>query len=79
LRLCSGDDFVEAIFVGETTPADLEAVRMLKSDYDLFFHYAFEEFRERLSEVDRFRIDDFVMMLNHLEKWGIPLEVVDDA
>lgn len=77
--LCSNVDFVEAIFAGDITLGDLEAVRMAKSDHNLFFHYAFEEFREKLGDADRFRVDGFVMILQHLEQRGIPLEVVDNV
>jgi hypothetical protein len=74
--LCSNVDYIEAVFVGSSTPDDLEEVRMLKSDYELFFHYAFEEFREKLSEADRALVDGFVMILKYLKSHGIHLEVI---
>jgi hypothetical protein len=75
--LCSNTDFIEAVFVRSLTPDDLQEVRMLKSDYDLFFHYAFEEFREKLSEADRALVDGFVMILKHLRDRGVHLEVIE--
>jgi hypothetical protein len=77
--LCSGSDYVEVIFVGNITPNHLEEVRISRSDYDLFFLYAFEEFREKLKDADRFLVDGFVMILQHLEERNIPLKVIENA
>ena len=77
--LCSGDDTVEGIFVASVAPRDVESVRIRRSDYDLYFEYAFEEFRQKLDEADRCLIGGFVMILRILKNNGIPLEVVPDA
>ena len=77
--LCSCDDYVEAIFTAEVTWKDVAQVRMGRSDHELLFEYAFNSFREPLSEADRSLVNGFVLILQKLEEYGIPLEVVDEA
>jgi hypothetical protein len=77
--LCSERDFIEAIFTGEAAVGDLEAVRMAKADHELYFDYAFEDFRAKLSASDRLLIETFVAILILLERHGVPLELVDYA
>lgn len=74
--LCSSEDFIEAIFTGRIGVDDLEEIRMLKSDYDLFFHYAFEDFREKLDEADRCLVEGFAFILKLLKQHGIRLELI---
>lgn len=76
--LCSATDYVEALFVGDLAPGDLECVRIARSDYDLYFTYAFEDFRARLGEADRVLVEGFASVLDELEARGVALEVVDD-
>jgi hypothetical protein len=76
--LCSATDYVEALFVGDLAPGDLQCVRMTRSDYDLYFTYAFEDFRARLAEPDRVLVEGFASILDELDARGIALEVVDD-
>ena len=77
--LCSGADYVEAIFVGDATPADLERVRMSRIDYEGFWHFAFESVRNKLSDAERSLVEGFVLLLSLLRQKNIPLEAVDDA
>ncbi|MBM4036363.1 MAG: hypothetical protein FJ291_31900 [Planctomycetes bacterium] len=74
--LCSDTDFVEAVFAGPLTPTDLESVRMLEADYELYAEFAFEDLRYGLSICDRMLTEGFVLVLQLLEARGIPLEVV---
>ena len=76
--LCSSSDYVEVIFTQRITPSDLDAVRMHSSEHELFFEYAFEEFRERLTDADRLLTGSFAMILDRLDGHGVPLEVLDD-
>ncbi len=77
--LCSRDDYVEAIFTAEVTCQNVSQVRIGRSDYELLFEYAFNSFREPLSEADRSLVDGFVLILQKLEEHGIPLEVIDET
>jgi hypothetical protein len=74
--LCSDTDFVEAIFAGRLTPADLESVRMLEADYEVYSDFTFNDLRYGLSMCDRMLTDGFALVLELLEGRGIPLEVV---
>ncbi len=74
--LCNDHDFVEAIFRGDLTTDDLECVRMAKADYEMLYEFAFEEFRVKLGKADRMEIDNFVLILEQLDRRGIRLEVV---
>jgi hypothetical protein len=75
--LCSNNNFIEAIFTGELTPDQVEAVRMPMPDYEVRFHFAFESFRDKeLSEYDKRFVEEFRVMMLHLRKRNIPLEVI---
>lgn len=76
--LSSCSDYVEALFVGDLRPADLQCIRMARADHDIYFAYAFEDFRAKLSESDRVLVESFVSILEQLEARRIALEVVDD-
>jgi hypothetical protein len=76
--LCSADEYIEAIFVGDLRPDGLDRVRMAKSDHELYFHFAFVDFRAKLAPGDRALVNDFARLLDHLDDHKIPLEVVDD-
>ncbi len=76
--LFAGGDYVEAIFVGDLTPEQVESVRLRKTECQELWGYAFEEFRGKLSNSNRFRADTFAMILRHLDRYGIRLEEVDD-
>lgn len=75
--LCGNDDYVEAIFTGGSTSVDVTTVRIASIDYELYWEYAFNEFRSKLSELDRFRVDTFAQVLEHLEKLGIGFEAAN--
>ena len=77
--LCSENEYVEAIFVGDVPSKSAETIRMAKVDYDDLFGSAYEDFSQGLENSERFRIDTFVMILQHLEAHGIELETVDNA
>ena len=77
--LCSEDEYVEAIFVGDVPSTSSETIRMAKVDYDDLFQSAYEDFSRELEDSERFRIDAFVMILRHLDANGIALETVDNA
>jgi len=74
--LCSDIDYVEAVFRGPLALDHLESVRMLEADYELYSDFAFEDLRCGLGVCDRMLTEGFVLVLQHLEARGIPLEVV---
>ncbi|HWM95266.1 MAG TPA: hypothetical protein VN493_31215 [Thermoanaerobaculia bacterium] len=74
--LCSNDDYVEAIFTGQLTPDQVEAVRMPKADYEVRFHFAILSFREKLSDHDKFLVAEFRTTLVHLKQRNIPVEAI---
>ena len=77
--VCSEDEYVEAIFVGDVPSTSSETIRMAKVDYDDLFQSAYEDFSRGLGDAERFRIDTFVMILQQLEAHNITLETVDNA
>ncbi len=77
--LCSENEYVEAIFVGDVPSTSSETIRMAKVDYDDLFQSAYEDFSRGLDDVERFRIDTFVMILQQLEAHNITLENVDNV
>ena len=74
--LCSGADYIEALFTGTLTVDDLQEVRMLKSDYERYYHLAFEDFRGKLDEAYRNLVDGFASIVKLLNHHGINVEVV---
>jgi hypothetical protein len=79
--LCSDDrnDFVEAVFTGETRPADVETVRIGCTDHDRYFDDLFESTRGTLGDADGRLVDLFIRVTEMLADRGLALEVVGDA
>ena len=74
--LCSNAGFVEAIFSAQTTPGDVQAIRIDRSHYRELFEYGFENFREKLTDERRNLVEAFVLIKRLLRQNNIPLEVV---
>lgn len=74
--VCSRDGFIEAIFLGVPVPADLQAVRMERLDYELFSDFLLDAALGRLGGSDRHLVEEFDTLLKLLEKNAIPLETV---
>ena len=72
--VCSRSDFIEAIFLGEPTPGDLQAVRMEQDVFDLYPLLVVDAALGRLSDFDRHFVDDFDTILRLLEHHSIPPE-----
>ena len=77
--LYSGEDYVEVILKGDLSPRNLRAVRVSVLDYELYWEYAYNEFRTRLSELERYRVDTFAHIDEQLDALHIPWETVEDA
>ena len=77
--LCNSVDYIEVILLGDLEPDHLDAVRIAKGDFDLYREYAYNEFREKLSELDRYRVDAFAQIDERLNAAGVPWEPVNDA
>ena len=77
--VCSENEYVEAIFVGDVPSTSSDTIRMAKVDYDGLFQSAYEDFSRELEDAERFRIDAFVTILQQLEAHGITLEIVDNV
>jgi hypothetical protein len=74
--LCSNDDYIEAIFSGTMTSDKIREVRISKSDYDLYFYFAFDGFREKLDTATRTLIEGFAFVVKLLASRGINLQPV---
>jgi hypothetical protein len=77
-RVCSEDEYIEAIFVGNLTSQAIERVRMLKSDHDRYFELAFVDFSKKLKPEERIATNGFARLYGELKDRGIELEVVND-
>jgi hypothetical protein len=77
--VCNSDDYIEAIFDVNLQPDQIITVRIAKSDFDLYWEYAFNEHREKLSELDRFRVDIFARIDEYLYNLGINWQEVNYA
>lgn len=75
--LCSATDYMEAIFTGEVSPKDSEAVRVPGVDFRRLFNLAFDENRRNLDVAERYEAQSFVMVLRHLKELGLPLQEVE--
>ncbi|MCP3956411.1 MAG: hypothetical protein GY719_01020 [bacterium] len=76
--LCFGDDFVEAIFVGSATVADLRLVRFPLEEYDDIQELSLrKEARETLEEEEEDLTAHFDELKTRLKGAGIALELVD--
>ena len=79
LLVCSASEFIEAVFGGSFTAREVEVVRMPRREHDFRFHYAFEDFRGRLSKADKILCADFATARRLIRNQGISLEVVSDV
>lgn len=68
----------KVVFAGELALGESPRVRVSRADCELFFAFAFDDFRAKLGEADRALVDGFVSFLELLEALGVTLEVVDD-
>ncbi len=73
------DEYIEAIFTGEMRAGKVKSVRISKTDYELYYNYAYNEHREKLDELDRYRVDTFSRIDEYLEQAGITWEEIEDA
>lgn len=75
--VCNPDCYAEAIIVkGDLKAGHLSCIRIGKLDFDLYWEYAFLEFSERLSELDRYRVDSFAAIDERLQVLGVSWETV---
>lgn len=74
--ICNHGEYIEAIFTGNLHPDQILTVRIARTDYELYWEYAFNEHRERLSEVDRYRVDTFARIDEYLDNLGVSWEQV---
>lgn len=72
--VCSRHGFIEALFLGSPTPADLQAVRMDRSEYDLYMDSLVDAALGRLGEMDNHIVNEFAILLDLLDEHSIPLE-----
>jgi hypothetical protein len=77
--LCGAREYIEAVLNGDLRPQYLETVRIAKLDFDLYWEYAYNEFREKLSELDRYRVDSFAAIDEALQTLGVTWETVERA
>jgi hypothetical protein len=66
--LCSSKEYIEAIFSTEVTKDSIQEIRIAEFDYELYFMFAFENFRRPLGESDRYIIDNFTTILDLVEE-----------
>ena len=74
--VCNQDQYVEAIFVGGLSAEKIQSVRISKGLYELYYEYVYNEYREKLSELDRYRTDTFARIDEYLDQLSIPWEEV---
>ncbi len=75
--VCSADCYAEAIIVeGDVKAGHLSCIRIGRVDFDLYWEYAFLEFSNRLSELDRYRVDCFAAIDERLQLLGVSWETV---
>ncbi len=74
--VCSENGFIEAIFLGNPAPGDLQTVRMEQLDYDLYSSLLVDAALDRLGGSDRYLVEEFDTVLRLLEKHSIALEMV---
>jgi hypothetical protein len=74
--VCSPHGFIEAIFAGNPSPGDLQAVRMEQLDYELYSGFLVDAALGRLGQSDRCLVEEFDTLLSLLEENSIPLETV---
>jgi hypothetical protein len=74
--ICSRSGFIEALFLGTPSPADLQTVRIDRFDYDLYMSFVTDADVGRLGETDRRIVEEFVNLLRLLKGSSIRLETV---
>ncbi len=77
--VCSGTDYIEAVFCGGLGFQEVESVRMSQTEYDEGFQNALEAYRAMPSAAILSRGDAFRRILEALEINSLPLEVINDA
>ena len=77
--LCSDADFIEAVFLAQVTPVEVESIRIEKRQYQELFHYAYQNLREKLTDERRNLVEAFVLIKRLMRQNNIPLEVTDNA
>ena len=76
--ICCDNNYIEAITTDDILNEHIKSVRMSKNDYSLYFDYLYEDFISKLSEIKKYRLEDFRNMQILLNKKGIKLEIIDD-
>lgn len=74
--LCGENAYIEAIFPNKVEPQHIYSVRISKIDYDIYWDYAFEEFREKLDELQRYKVNDFRKITDYLREHNLDWEVI---
>ncbi len=77
--LCSKRDYIEAIFSAEVRSGSVKEIRIAQFDFELYFMFAFENFRRHLGEADRYIIDNFTTILDLVDQQGLILTRIDIA
>ena len=75
--LCSTDSYIEATFVGDFTPADLQEARMSVSAYTRVTDLVFEAARGALSDGEVKVAGGYADVLKSLRRSSIKLEIVN--
>lgn len=75
--VCSGDEYIEAVFNCRVHPKQVEAIRITQQDYQAFRELAFQDFGRNLSPGEKAIVNDFVSILRSTRDGEPPLEVVD--
>lgn len=75
--LCSHAGFLEGLFVAQPSPGDLQAVRMKRSDFDLYMHFMVDGLLNRMGQSDNQLLQEFDTLLGLLRERSIPLDKVD--
>ena len=75
--ICCDQNYIETITIDDILDEHIQNVRMSKEDYNLYFDYLFEDFTSKLSENEKYRLEDFRKMQILLSQKGIELEIID--
>lgn len=73
--VCSGSDYIEAVFCGKLGFQEVESVRVSQSEY---VHNVMEAYRTSPSDAALSRADKFQRIREGIEGKGLTLEVIDD-
>ncbi|MCD4678077.1 MAG: hypothetical protein K8S18_19100 [Desulfobacula sp.] len=76
--ICCDNNYIESITTDDILNEHIKCVRISKNDYSLYFDYLYEDFISKLSEIKKYRLEDFRNMQILLNKKGIKLEIIDD-